>query len=197
MLRGVDAAGFGPWVDAAVEVYAGAMKASREQARGRRPIMERHLGYPNFRAYLALAGEELAGFCYGFHGEPGQWWHDAVARGLTQKAGEGVALSWLDESIEVAELQVMPTRQGGGIGRALLTTLCGERAERTVVLSTFDTDSRARRLYRSLGYVDLLTAFRFPGSAEVFAVMGAPLPLPEADDATRDGRRSPSSPSIG
>lgn len=180
MLYAADAPEFSPWLDRAVAVYAKAMRAPRRQISGRRPIMERHLDYPGFRAYLALRDDTLVGFCYGFRGEPGQWWHDAVYRGLSDYGAPDATTRWLGDCFEVAELQMLPRYQQRGIGRTLITTLCAERTERTVVLSTHDMDSPARRLYRSLGFTDLLTDFHFPAGAEKFAVMGAPLPLPGA-----------------
>jgi len=48
------------------------------------------------------------------------------------------------------------------------------------VLSTMDSDTKARRLYRGLGFTDLLTSFTFPGTEMPYAIMGAPLPLPGA-----------------
>ena len=52
------------------------------------------------------------------------------------------------------------------------------------MLSTQDTESRARRLYRGVGFTDLLTGFRFSGAEPPYAVMGAALPL----RAPRDGQ---------
>lgn len=177
VLRAADAHDFAPWLDDVVAVYTAAMNAPRRQTSGRRSIIERHLGNSGFRAYLALRCDALVGLCYGFHGMPGQWWHDAVHRALTAQLGPEATSRWLGDCFEVAELQVLPQQQKHGIGRQLITTLCAERAERTVVLSTHDRESPARRLYRSLGFVDLLTSFFFPAGTEMFAVMGAALPL--------------------
>lgn len=178
VFRAANARDFASWLDDAVVVYTEAMNAPQRQISGRRSIIQRHLGNPGFRAYIALRCGNLVGLCYGFHGMPGQWWHDAVHRGLTDQLGPEASSRWLGDCFEIAELQVLPRHQKDGIGRRLLTTLCAERAERTVVLSTHDrADSPARRLYRSLGFVDLLTNFFFPAGAEQFAVMGAPLPL--------------------
>ena len=60
---------------------------------------------------------------------------------------------------------------------SLLLTLTAGRPERTAVLSTADAPTRARRLYRGVGFTDLLTDFRFSGSEPPYAVMGADLPL--------------------
>jgi GNAT superfamily N-acetyltransferase len=130
----------------------------------------------------------LAGFTYGFHGAPGQWWHDVVAGALALSFASasrapsaypapGAGVAWLDDSFEVAELHVRPAYQGMGIGRELLLRLTSGRPERTAVLSTADAESRARRLYRGVGFIDLLTGFRFSGGEPPYAVMGARLPL--------------------
>jgi GNAT superfamily N-acetyltransferase len=141
------------------------------------------------------AGPVLAGFTYGFRGAPGQWWHDTVAAALAvtfasarsrassaYPAPEG-GVAWLDDSFEVAELHVLPAYQGMGIGRELLLRLTSGRPERTAVLSTADAESRARRLYRGVGFTDLLTGFRFSGGEPPYAVMGAMLPLRGASAA--------------
>ena len=70
-----------------------------------------------------------------------------------------------------------PEYQQRGIGRRLLYLLTEGRPERTAVLSTMDANSPARRLYRSLGFTDLLTGYRFSGAPVPYAVMGAALPL--------------------
>ena len=167
-----------------VAVYAAAMNPPERTLSGRESIMERHAASPRFRGLTAFVDGRLAGFSYGFHGENGQWWHDMVAAALaTRSRGASPAQpaatprEWLDDSFEVAELHVMPDRQGQGIGRSLLLSLTSGRTERTAVLSTADAPTRARRLYRGVGFTDLLTDFRFSGIEPPYAVMGAALPL--------------------
>jgi ribosomal protein S18 acetylase RimI-like enzyme len=121
--------------------------------------------------------EVVVAFTYGFHGVGGQWWHDMVRSAVTATAGPDVAAHWLDDSFEVAELHVRPEYQKHGIGRQLLLRLTRECTERTAVLSTMDTESPARRLYRSLGFTELLTDYWFAGADTAYAVMGAALPL--------------------
>ncbi len=176
-------------IRALVGVYAAAMNPPDRTLSGREAIMERHAASPGFRGLTALADGRLAGFTYGFHGETGQWWHDMVAAALATRSGttapaaEGTGPGvtgpggWLDNSFEVAELHVLPPWQGNGIGRSLLLSVTDGRPERTAVLSTADAPTRARRLYRSVGFTDLLTDFRFSGSEPPYAVMGATLPL--------------------
>ena len=159
-----------------IAVYKAAMNPPDRMLAGREAILERHATNPGFRALTAAAGPVLAGFTYGFHGAPGQWWHDMVAGALALSPAPG-ASTWLTDSFEVAELHVLPGYQGSGIGKELLLRLTSGRPEATAVLSTADTESRARRLYRRVGFTDLLTAFRFSGGDPPYAVMGAALPL--------------------
>jgi ribosomal protein S18 acetylase RimI-like enzyme len=168
-------------LDQLVSVYAAAMRPPAELLAGRRSIMAGHAVNPGFRA-LAVTEDgpgQTVGFGYGFHGAPGQWWHDTVGRALTAARGAQAAATWLDDSFEVAELHVVPDYQGRGIGAGLLYRLTSGQPERTALLSTRDADTPARRLYRGAGFTDLLTGFRFfPGGGEPpYAVMGAELPL--------------------
>jgi ribosomal protein S18 acetylase RimI-like enzyme len=177
-LTELGAASFTAAIDKMLAVYTAAMRPAPSQLAGRRSIMVRHATYAGFRALGVLDGTgELVAFIYGFHGEPGQWWHDMVSYALSVSAGASQASQWLSDSFEVAELHVTPAYQGQGIGRNLLLRLTADRDERNAVLSTQDADSPARHLYRSLGFTDLLTSFSFSGGDPPYAVMGAPLPL--------------------
>ncbi|MFC4051387.1 GNAT family N-acetyltransferase [Actinomadura syzygii] len=185
-LREIDERAFLRRLGPMLDVYAAAMAPPREQLPGRHTIMERHAAHPGFRAFVVerrgalpvLAGG-VHGFAYGFRGAPGQWWHDVVYRALADRGGPDHAESWLEDAFEVAELHVHPDAQGRGFGRALLNALCEGRPQRTVVLSTLERrpDTPARTLYRSVGMVDLLTDFEFPGGGPRYAVMGGTLPL--------------------
>lgn len=188
-----------------INVYAAAMRPPQQQLPGRRAIMERHAGYPSFRCVAMTLPDDpgnappelrtqsgrsrltVVGFAYGFHGASGQWWHDLVRSALVTAGGRRLAHAWLDDSFEVAEVHVHPGYQGRGVGRAMVPALIHPRLERTALLSTQDTDSRARRLYRGLGFTDLLTGYRFPGTDPPYAVMGAALPLRPRRPAGPDG----------
>jgi GNAT superfamily N-acetyltransferase len=139
------------------------------------------------RELIFMADERaLIGFAYGFHGSAGQWWHDVVRENLTAHHGRETAGHWLGDSFEFAEVHVRPGHQGRGTGRAMMQTLAAGRPERTAVLSTPDGQTRARRLYRSLGFADLLPAFTFPGAGPSYAIMGVELPL--RDEPAAAGR---------
>jgi ribosomal protein S18 acetylase RimI-like enzyme len=146
----------------------------------------------------ALGGEttdgarpRLVGFAYGFHGSGGQWWHDVVRRAATSVLGTRAADDWFSDSLEIAEVHVLPGYQGRGTGLAMMLRLTSGRPERSAVLSTMDANTRARRLYHGLGFTDLLTGFEFPGTDLPYAIMGAPLPLPGASPGSaRPGKPS-------
>ncbi len=188
-------------LDALTAVYLAAMRPDAEQLPGRRSIMERHASYRGFRALAVTAdtgepGEtgysrQIIAFCYAFRGAGGQWWHDVVAAAVTAKSGAAAASAWLADSLEIAEVHVHPDYHRRGIGRSLVLGLTEGRLERTAVLSTQDADSPARRLYRSLGFTDMLTGYRFPGAPVPYAVMGAALPLrPAAAAGAASSRRA-------
>ena len=122
----------------------------------------------------------IVGFAYGFHGGGGQWWHDLVSRAVASVLGGRAADDWFGDSLEIAEVHVLPSHQGRGTGLAMMLGLTAGRPEPVAVLSTMDSDTKARRLYRGLGFTDLLTDFTFPGTEMPYAIMGAPLPLPGA-----------------
>lgn len=166
-------------IDDFLAIYAAAMDAKPDELPSRLAIMERHAGNPGFRALAVTAGEpaRFVGFTYGFRGRPGQWWHDVVRSGISARSGVTTALTWLDDVLEIAEVHVHPGWQARGIGRSMVVALTAGRAERTALLSTRDAETPARRLYRSLGFADLLTEFLFPGGGPPYAVMGAVLPL--------------------
>ena len=167
-------------LDRLVAIYASAMDADPAVLPGRRELMRRHVDYPAFHALAAVAAEPgapVVGFAYGFHGEPGQWWYDAVWTALARATSVSYAASWLVNCVEVAEVHVRRERQRCGVGTSMLLGLTGDRPERTALLSTPDRDTTARRLYRRLGFADLLTGYSFPGGSPPYAVMGAALPL--------------------
>jgi len=192
-------------LEACAGVYAAAMNPPEEQLPGRHTIMERHAGYaapatgaaadggPAARGRSAGragtgAAPRIVGFAYGFRCAAGQWWHDLVSRAAASTLGTRAAAAWFDDSLEIAEVHVLPGHQGRGTGLAMILRLTAGRPERAAVLSTMDAQTRARRLYRGLGFIDLLTGFEFPGTDLPYAIMGAPLPLPGA--SARPGRPS-------
>jgi ribosomal protein S18 acetylase RimI-like enzyme len=181
-LCAIDAEGFGRRAAEAASIYGAAMHRSPEVVLQRRDIIAVHVTYRGFIAAGAFDGASdgsgggeavlpLVGFGYGYNGAAGQWWHDIVAGAL----GRDATKRWLRDSFELAELHVLPSHQGRGLGRALLTDVLTRATADHALLSTPDTESPARILYRSYGFVDLRCNYKFPGSSEPYAIMGVDL----------------------
>jgi len=167
----------GPLFEGAIDVYsrAFALPPYSDPARGeeiRSRIRDVHRDRPGFRAFCAcLPGSRVVGMTYGYHGSPGQWWHDTVLRELDRNT----ATRWLGDSYELVEVAVDPDYQGRGIGAALIERLLEGVPEATCVLST-RTDSRAHNLYRRLGF-QVITEMSFSPKGALFYVMGKDLRL--------------------
>ncbi|MEU6481521.1 GNAT family N-acetyltransferase [Streptomyces sp. NPDC047017] len=161
-------------VDEALAVQAVAFGLGAEEVAVRRQIVLRHMTTPGARALGATtASGRLAGFVYGMPNDRTHWWSTVVEPYLRAGGHE----DWLDGSFVITELHVHPGHQNRGVGRALITTVTDAAAETRSILSAIDTDSPARGLYHSLGYVDLARLVHFPSAPKPYAVMGAPLPL--------------------
>ncbi len=165
-----------PVLDDAVDVYVTAMRYPPGAARQRGPVWMEHMLRAGWRCTAALRDERLVGIAYGYRGAPGQWWHDEVRRGLLA-TDPGTAQHWLSDYFELTELHVHPDAQGHGIGSALLHRLLSRTDAPKVMLSTPEGPTRAWRLYRSIGFGDLLRDYRFTGDPRPFAVLGRSLPL--------------------
>ena len=164
-------------LDDVVTVYGEAMGYRAELLQTRRGYIAAHVRRPGFRAVATLATDgRLVGFGYGYTSGPGQWWHDQVRSALDSDARR----VWLADCFEVVELHVGPHAQGHGIGARQLRALLSMAEGTTTLLSTPEADereSRAWRLYRRFGFVDVLRSFIFPGDERAFAVLGRELPL--------------------
>lgn len=193
----------------AVSLYVGAMgyDPSIVDARVRAWALARH--EPGWAAVAAVAHPEdvaphvaladpsfpLAGVAYCQSGTSTQWWHVQVRAGMAERRTPlHVVSDTLTDYVELAEIHVDPRHQGARLGERLLHELMRGRPERRVLLSTPEVsaeDNRAWRLYRRLGFGDVLRHFHFAGDSRPFAVLGAPLPLAR-DDSLDDADGSAS-----
>ncbi|MDQ6875118.1 MAG: GNAT family N-acetyltransferase [Actinomycetota bacterium] len=161
-------------LDAALGIYCAAMGYPPETGAQRKGYVVLHSQRAGFRAVAVYdATDTVVGFTYGYQGAPGQWWHDEVRRAL----GPAGVRTWLTDPFELCELHVRPDCQGRGLGQQLLTAVLAGCPQETVVLSTPEGPSRAWRLYRRLGFVDVRRAHCFAGDDRSFAVLGRRLPL--------------------
>jgi ribosomal protein S18 acetylase RimI-like enzyme len=165
-----------------IEVYGEAMGYSAALLESRRGYVATHVHRSGFRAVATLDdGGRVVGFGYGYMSQSGQWWHDQVRAGLRRDARK----AWMTDSFEVVELHVRPDAQGHGIGAAQLDALLRMAPGSHTLLSTPESDeatSRAWRLYRRFGFVDVLRYFYFPGDERPFGILGRDAPYPDKSE---------------
>jgi len=162
----------------ALLLYVTAMGYPQSAAEQRMPMWLSHMLRSGWRCVLALdSADGLVGIGYGYVGAAGQWWHEQVRSGLLRQAGQSIADRWMADYFELTELHVNPQAQGYGLGERLLRRLLSEVRSADVLLSTPEGPSRAWRLYRRMGFTDVLRRYRFAGDPRPFAVLGRSLPL--------------------
>jgi ribosomal protein S18 acetylase RimI-like enzyme len=166
----------------ALDIYVTAMRYPPGTAEQRAPMWLAHMLRQSWRCVAALDGEgALIGISYGYQGAAGQWWHEQVRRGLLVSAGSTAVDAWMTDYFELTELHVRPTAQGRGLGEGLLRHLLDGVRAGTTLLSTPEGTSRAWRLYRRMGFQDVLRDYLFAGDPRPFAVLGQCLPLPNSE----------------
>lgn len=176
------------WLPEALNVYVTAMNYPPGTEVQRAPLWHDHIRRPGWKAVAAIDSpgpatgrETLVGIAYGYSGGHDQWWNQQVRSGLVRAGCSRERVSALtDNYFELTELHVHPSAQGRQIGERLLQRLVADRSEPQVLLSTPEVDeenNRAWRLYRRLGFADVLRGFTFAGDPRPFAVLGRALPL--------------------
>jgi ribosomal protein S18 acetylase RimI-like enzyme len=128
-----------------------------------------------------LATAPMLGIAYGYCGAPDQWWQQQVVAGLHRVGADRTRIAELMTSyFELTELHIHPSAQGRGLGEALARRLLADRGESHVLLSTPEINgeaNRAWRLYRRLGFTDIIRGYHFAGDPRPFAILGRALPL--------------------
>lgn len=128
-----------------------------------------------------LTRAPLLGVAYGYPGAPGQWWQQQVVLGMQRGGSPPQEIARvMDDYFELTELHIHPRAQGRGLGEALARRLLARRAEKNVLLSTPEINgepNRAWRLYRRLGFTDIIRGYHFAGDPRAFAILGRELPL--------------------
>ena len=181
----------------ALEIYVDAMRYPRGTESQRASMWLEHTRRRGWRAVAAvetpgeqtggeagtdgLAAAALLGVAYGYCGSPDQWWQQQVVRGLHRVGFPHTEISRLtSDYFELTELHIHPRAQGRGLGEALARRLLSDRDEAHVLLSTpeiNDEANRAWRLYRRLGFTDVMRGYHFAGDPRAFAILGRTLPL--------------------
>lgn len=170
----------------ALAVYVDAMRYPRGTEDQRASIWIEHTRRRGWKAVAALddtadPAAPMLGIAYGYCGAPDQWWQQQVVAGLRRTgAGHAHITDLMTSYFELTEVHIHPRAQGRGLGEALVRRLLEDRAERHVLLSTPEINgeaNRAWRLYRRLGFTDVIRDYHFSGDPRAFAVLGRSLPL--------------------
>lgn len=164
----------------ALSLYVAAMNYPEATAQQRAPMWTAHMLRPGWRCIGAVSDDdELVAIGYGYLGTPGQWWHEQVRRGLMHTGTSPER--WIDDYFELTELHVRPDWQGSGLGEDVARRLLSPAPAAAVLLSTPEGPTRAWRLYRRMGFQDVLRQHQFAGDPRPFAVLGRSLPLEDAE----------------
>lgn len=181
----------------ALSVYVDAMRYPRGTEDQRASMWLEHTRRPGWKAVAVvetddagpatgsacadLAAARLLGVAYGYCGAPDQWWQQQVVAGLHRVGADQARIAELMSSyFELTELHIHPRAQGRGLGEALARRLLADRGEAYVLLSTPEINgeaNRAWRLYRRLGFTDIIRGYHFAGDPRAFAILGRSLPL--------------------
>lgn len=177
----------------ALTVYVDAMRYPRGTEDQRASMWLEHIRRRGWKAVAAIevpddeaAGTPvesapLLGIAYGYCGAPDQWWQQQVVSGLRRSGADRARIAELMASyFELTELHIHPRAQGRGLGEALIRRLLDDRTEAQVLLSTPEINgeaNRAWRLYRRLGFTDVIRDYHFAGDPRAFAILGRSLPL--------------------
>jgi ribosomal protein S18 acetylase RimI-like enzyme len=177
----------------ALGIYVDAMRYPRGTEDQRASMWLEHTRRAGWTAVAAVEAPEgcpdavvlstapMLGVAYGYCGAPDQWWQQQVIQGLERGGTDRSRISALMNSyFELTELHIHPGAQGRGLGEALTRRLLAGRAEPHVLLSTPEINgeaNRAWRLYRRLGFTDVIRGYHFAGDPRPFAILGRELPL--------------------
>lgn len=179
----------------ALAVYVDAMRYPRGTEDQRASMWLEHTRRQGWKAVAAvetpdqepdtsergLGSAPLLGIAYGYCGAPDQWWQQQVVAGLHRVGADRTRITELMQSyFELTELHIAPRAQGRGLGEALARRLLADRLESHVLLSTPEINgeaNRAWRLYRRLGFTDVIRGYHFAGDPRAFAILGRALPL--------------------
>jgi ribosomal protein S18 acetylase RimI-like enzyme len=113
----------------------------------RADMFARHASRSEYRLVVATEGAAIAGFCWGYLGERGQYWPDLVARELP-----GVAKEWVGGHFEFVTLGVAPKYRRHGLGRRLHDALLDGVGRKALLSTADDPADPAVRLYLSSGW---------------------------------------------
>jgi len=162
----------GPQLEALLRVFGAAMGYTQgsTQVAAQGSVTRHHAERVGFRAFGAFdEHDQMVGFSYGYHSQPGLWWREQVRAALTPVQRS----LWLADAFEVCELHVHPAAQGQHLGSQLHDSLLAGLSEKTALLSAMHRSERARQLYFSRGWQVLIEDLRFTSDPHTpFSILG-------------------------
>jgi ribosomal protein S18 acetylase RimI-like enzyme len=177
-------------LDSALTVFAAALGYAKRHDRvvGMGESIRRHASRDGFKAFGAFdTDDHLVGFSYGYASRPGLWWREQIVPALSRAQRD----FWLADAYEVAELHVHPRAQGNRLGSQLHDYLVADLPHRTALLSVMHRSERARGLYTSRGWQELIHDLRFSTEpATPFSILGLELSTRLPRTADRAAARS-------
>lgn len=129
-------------------VYDAVFGDRPDEQQWRVEMYDRHCARVGFRLSVALDGDRLTGFAWGYVGQRGQYWSDLVVEALPKNVTD----TWVGGHFEVVELAVLPQARGRGIGGCLHDLLLEGVSPSRALLSTDNDDSAAVQLYTKRGW---------------------------------------------
>ncbi len=153
-----------PEFETAIRLYCDIFDNDYDLVSGR---FERHTTYPDYRGFLALDGDEVVGYVYGYTSARGQFYHESLRAVMPEE----VANAWLADCFEFVELGVAAHARRNGIGRLLHDALLDGLPHETSVLTTHVENDAARCMYEGLGWQVIHRPFVLDGGSEM-VVMG-------------------------
>jgi ribosomal protein S18 acetylase RimI-like enzyme len=132
---------------------------------------ERHTTYPGFQGVVALEAKNVVGFAYGYTSTPGQYYHELLKRALSTAHQSG----WLENTFEIAELAVHPSKRRTGLGKRLVENLMKHTSNQMAILTTQINNLPARKLYEQLDWKIIQQNFKPSETAEPYVIMGKKL----------------------
>ena len=127
--------------------------------------LDKQARQPDFFGFVALEDTRVLGMGFGCQALPGQWWFDRLLERV-QPDEPAVQNAWC-----LVELGVLTPYQGQRIGGALHDRLLTTQPHANVLLSAYQHNTRARRMYERRGWQYLLKDVQFVPGATPAVIM--------------------------
>jgi ribosomal protein S18 acetylase RimI-like enzyme len=154
-------------------VYRDMYELPVESGVGFQQTLAEHARREGFRLCVVRDAERdaLVGLAYGFTGQVGQPWRDALALAVDQATRD----QWLTDYFELAEIGLVPAFRGRGIGGRLHDRLLADLPHPRSVLTVRAGNDAAKRLYRRRGWLTLNERFYSASGRGPYLVLGLTL----------------------